>query len=92
MPAWAKSDRRSNNVRNAEGDLRKKSKNKDRRGSKSKPSDVENLNGSTLERDIDQEDIFEREETLQMKKQSSQEKEEQDDEADLSVDSVISEA
>jgi len=64
MPAWAKSDRRSNNVRNAEGDLRKKSKNKDRRGSKSKPSDVDNLNGSTLERDIDQEDIFEREETL----------------------------
>jgi hypothetical protein len=53
MPAWAKSDRRSNNVRNAEGDLRKKSKNKDKRGSKSKPSDVENLNGSTLERDVD---------------------------------------
>ena len=74
MPPWMRNDRRGNNARGTGEDLRKKSRSRDRRGSKredrkSKPSDLENQNASTLERDADpEEDIFARDESLHLQR------------------------
>ena len=68
IPPWMKNDRKGNNSRSTGEDLRRrKSRSRERGGSKSKPSELDNQNASTLERDVDpDEDIFARDESLNL--------------------------